>query len=153
MTATNPGKAEVFQEPVTNIRKYVDITLGAMALQEPSAVAVTGGTVSGATVSGSSQATITEAGAISVDKNFVGITGPADGTYAVTLAAPSRVGQVLVIQMLSTTGTNAVTLALTNVIGGSQAATASFNAANETLVLVSASGKWVVLAEAGVTLS
>jgi uncharacterized membrane protein HdeD (DUF308 family) len=96
---------------------------------------------------------LTAAGAISLDTAVTTIVGPAASTYAVTLAVPSRAGQVKVIQMLSTTSTNAVTLTLTNVIGGSAATTATFNAANETLVLVSAVGKWVVVAEAGVTLS
>lgn len=97
--------------------------------------------------------TITAATAINVDANYVGITGPATGTYAVTLGTPNREGQILVIEMISTTSTNAVTLALTNVVGGSAASSASFNAANETLTLVSISNKWVVLDEHGVTLS
>jgi hypothetical protein len=103
-------------------------------------------------LSAKSQA-ITVAGAISIDARYVAITGPASSTYAVTLAAPARAGQVLVIEMVATTSTNAVTLALTNVIGGTAATTATFNAARETLVLVSAGDRWVVLAEAGVTLS
>jgi hypothetical protein len=59
----------------------------------------------------------------------------------------------MVIEMTSTTSTNAVTLAMTTVIGGTQATTATFNAAAETLVLVSNSAKWVVIKEQGVTLS
>lgn len=55
--------------------------------------------------------------------------------------------------MVSTTATNAVTLALTNVIGMSSGTSASFNAAAETLTLVSMSTKWVVLDEIGVTMS
>jgi hypothetical protein len=96
---------------------------------------------------------ITEAGAITPTVNHVQITGPATGTYAVTLAAPSVGGQIMVIEMTATTSTNAVTLALTNVVGGSAASSASFNAAGEILTLVSASAKWVVLNETGVTLS
>lgn len=96
---------------------------------------------------------ISEAGAIDLDARHVEITGPAEGTYAVTLAAPTRAGIVKVIEMVATTSTNAVTLALTNVSGGSAATSASFNAAGETLVLVSASDHWIVLGEAGVTLS
>jgi hypothetical protein len=96
---------------------------------------------------------ITAAGAIDVNARYVAITGPASSTYAVTLAVPARAGQLLVIEMVATTATNAVTLALTNVIGGSAATSASFNAANETLTLVSISNKWVVLDEHGVTLS
>lgn len=96
---------------------------------------------------------LTAAGAIDLDARHVTIVGPASSTYAVTLAAPTRAGIVKVIQMLSTTSTNAVTLALTNVIGGTAASSASFDAANETLVLVSVTGKWLVLKEHGVTLS
>lgn len=55
--------------------------------------------------------------------------------------------------MVSTTGTNAVTLALTNVIGQSSGTGASFDAAAETLTLVSMSTKWVVLDEIGVTMA
>jgi hypothetical protein len=96
---------------------------------------------------------ITAASAIDLDARHVKITGPATSTYAVTLAAPRRAGQIMVIEMLSTTSTNAVTLALTNVSGGSAATTATFNAAAETLTLVSANSKWIVLDELGVTLA
>jgi hypothetical protein len=96
---------------------------------------------------------LTAAGAISVTTPYTTLVGPAASTYAVTLAAPSVDGLVKVIRMLSTTDTNAVTLALTNVSGGSADTSASFDAAGETLVLVSAGTKWVVLKELGVTLS
>jgi hypothetical protein len=81
--------------------------------------------------------------------------GPAAGSYAVTLAEPTAAqhGRFKVIQMLSTTSTNAVTLALTNAIGGTAASSASFDAANETLVLQAISGKWLVVKQHGVTLS
>ena len=153
MSATNPGKVRAHTTPATNIKQLKDVTLGAMAIQEPDAVAVTGGTIHGAAVSSSKSQTITEADAISLAVNHVKITGPATSTYAVTLAAPSRAGQLLIIEMLDTTATNAVTLALTNVVGGTQASTATFNAAAETLVLLSNSTKWVVIKEQGVTLS
>lgn len=96
---------------------------------------------------------ITAAGAINLDARHVRITGPSSSTYAVTLAAPTEAGIVKVIEMIATTSTNAVTLALTNVIGGSAATTATFNAADEVLTLVSANDKWVVLNETGVTLA
>jgi hypothetical protein len=46
-------------------------------------------------------------------------------------------------------------LALTgpNVVGGSAATTATFDAAGETLILQAAGGKWVVLKEFGVMLT
>lgn len=96
---------------------------------------------------------ITAAAAISTDACHVKITGPAESTYAVTLGAPNRGGQTLVVEMTGTTSTNAVTLALTNVAGGSAATTATFNAAGETLTLISNSTKWIVLDEFGVTLA
>lgn len=152
MSASNPGIVQAWTEPATGVKQHKDLTLGSIATQEASAVAITGGTVIGATLAGAVQ-TITAAGAISLDSNHVKITGPATSTYAITLAAPSRGGQILVIEMTATTGTNAVTLALTNVVGGSQSGSASFDAAGEILTLVSASAKWVVLDELGVTLS
>ena len=146
------GYVEAYTEPTSGVAHRREVDVGDMMTQDASAVAITGGTVIGATLAGAVQ-TITEAGAISLDANHVKITGPSSGTYAVTLAAPSRGGQVMVIEMTATTGTNAVTLALTNVVGGSAATTATFNAAGETLTLISNSTKWVVLDEYGVTLA
>lgn len=95
---------------------------------------------------------ITEAGAVSVVKRYTTLDS-SGGTYAITLAAPdaSMVGQVKVIEML--TAGNDVTMALTEVQGGTAATTATFNAANETLTLVAGSLKWNVVGESGVTLS
>lgn len=112
--------------------------------------AMVGGEVVGVPVP---RQTITAAGEIDLEAEYIDITGPGSGTYAVTLAAPPRPGMRKVIEMTSTTSTNSVTLALTNVAGGSAGTTATFNAAGETLVLVSAGSKWLVLAEVGVTLS
>lgn len=150
MSATNPGKAAIWTEPATGVRQIRTKTLGSMAIQDATAVAVTGGTVVGATLAGAVQ-TITAADAISLDANHVKITGPESSTYAVTLAAPSRGGQFLVIEMVSTTSTNAVTLAATNIVGQSSGTGATFNAAGETLTLISNSTKWIVLDEHGVT--
>lgn len=97
--------------------------------------------------------TITAAGAVSVNTTVTAITGPAASTYAITLAAPPVAGRLKVITMTSTTSTNSVTLALTNVQGGSAATTATFDAAAETLILVSNGTKWVVCKESGVTLA
>ena len=100
---------------------------------------------------------VAAAGAVDLDSKDVDVVGPATGTYAITLAAPTdkQAGTVKVIAMSATTSTNAVTLALTNVVGGSAGSSASFNAAGEVLVLVGAPsiGKWIVLVEVGVTLS
>jgi len=126
------GYVETYEKPATGVKKRSETLITDLvgAVQE-----------------------ITEAGAINVDAANVQITGPSTSTYAVTLAAPNRGGQTMVIEMVSTTGTNAVTLALTNVGGGSAATTATFNAAAETLTLISSSTKWWVLTEEGVTLS
>lgn len=92
--------------------------------------------------------------AITVDGtiNRVTVTNAVNG--AITLAAPSAamMGKLLTIEFIGA-GTNATTLALTNVQGGSSASSASFNAANETLVLIGGELKWTVLKEVGVTLS
>lgn len=90
---------------------------------------------------------ITEAGAASVTTGYTSIVG----TFELTLAAPTIPGLVKVISMIGAGGS--VTLALTNVVGGSQATTATFDAAGETLVLVAHASKWVVLKEQGVTLT
>lgn len=101
-----------------------------------------------------SEQAITAAGAISLTAGHVVLTPPDSSSYAVTLAAPGDVapGSVMVIEADSAPGGD-VTLALTNVVGQSSGTTATFNAANEVLVLVAADSKWVVVGEAGVTLS
>lgn len=83
----------------------------------------------------------------------VTITGPAAGTYAIAVPAPVSAGEMLILSMGSTTGTNAVTFSLANFSGGSAATSASLNAAGETLVAIAAGGLWVIVAEIGVTLS
>lgn len=94
--------------------------------------------------------TILVAGAISLLTRVTKLSA-ASGAYAVTLAAPTTPGMVKVIDM--TVAGNAITLALTNVQGGTAATSASFDAVNECLVLVSGAGKWMVVGQAGVTLS
>jgi hypothetical protein len=44
-------------------------------------------------------------------------------------------------------------MALTNVVGGTAATSASFDAVDEMLVLVAGVNKWTVVGQAGVTLS
>lgn len=129
---TTAGYIETYDKPATGVKKR----------KETAITDIIGGVQ-----------TITAASEISLDACHVKITGPATSTYAVTLAAPTRGGQTMVIEMIGTTSTNAVTLALTNVVGGSAATTATFNAAAETLTLISSSAKWIVLDELGVTLA
>lgn len=96
--------------------------------------------------------TVVAAGAVSTT---VAVTKLAVvGGGAVTLAVPTKPALIKIIKM--TTDNGDVTLALTNVVGGTQAATATFSAVGQTLVLVSdtaASGKWIVLKEQGVVLT
>ena len=95
---------------------------------------------------------ITQGGTVSATKRHTVLTQTTTG--AITLAAPGADmhGVVKIIEQVDG-GTDAVTLALTNVVGGSQATTATFDATGERLVLVGATGKWIVLKELGVTLS
>lgn len=97
--------------------------------------------------------TITEAGAIAVNKKVTNFDSTG-GTFAATLAAPdaSMVGQLKVITMTVDNGD--VTIALTNVEGGSAATTATFDAVGESLTLMGGqNSKWIVIKEFGVTLS
>lgn len=96
---------------------------------------------------------ITAAAAVTVDGTINRVT-LAGGAYAITLAAPSAAmrGKLLTIEYIEG-DTDAVTLALTNVQGGSAATSALFNADNETLILVGGLAKWNVVKEVGVTLS
>ena len=96
---------------------------------------------------------ITAAGAVTADgsKRYVTLAG---GAYAITLAAPAATayGKSLVITYVGG-DTDAVTLANTNMVGGSAGSTYTFNADNETLVLTAILGKWLVVKEHGVTIA
>jgi hypothetical protein len=95
--------------------------------------------------------TIAESGVVSVTKRVTKIAST--GAGAVTLAAPdaSMIGVVKIIEMIS--GEHDITLALTNVQGGSAATTATFSDINDALVLVGGVLKWHVVGESGVVLS
>ncbi len=95
--------------------------------------------------------TITAAGALGVS---VGISKlELVGAGAVTLAAPAATdtGRVKVIEMTVDNGD--VTLALTNVAGGSAANTCTWSAVGQALVLVAGVAKWGVCSESGVALT
>jgi hypothetical protein len=94
---------------------------------------------------------IEAAGAVSAENKLSTLDLP--GAGAVTLAAPdaSMIGQVKVIEM--TTDNGDVTLALTEVQGGSAAATCTWANVGDALVLVASSTKWNVVSEGGVVLS
>lgn len=95
--------------------------------------------------------TLIAAGAVSVSVAETSLA--LVGAGAVTLAVPTKPAMIKIITMTVDNGD--VTLALTNVVGGSAATTCTFNDANDVLVLVSdlARAKWVVLKEVGVTLA
>jgi hypothetical protein len=98
---------------------------------------------------------VTGAVAITADGTKNRASLDSGGAYAITLAAPgaAAVGRFLCIEY-SQGGTDAVTLALTNVTGGTAGTSASFNADGEGLLLFGAETKWVVIKEfGGVTLS
>lgn len=96
---------------------------------------------------------ITAAAAVTVDGTINRAT-LAGGAYAITLAAPSAAmrGKLLTIEYIGG-DTDAVTLALTDVQGQSSGTTATFNADNETLILVGGQAKWNVIKEVGVTMA
>ncbi len=96
--------------------------------------------------------TVSSAGAVSVTKRVTNLDSTAGG-MAVTLAAPNAamLGQVKIIT--HTVDNGDVTMALTNVTGGSAATTATFDAVNDSLILVAGVSKWHVVGEAGVALT
>lgn len=96
---------------------------------------------------------ITAAAAVTVDGTINRAT-LAGGAYAITLAAPSAAmrGKLLTIEYIGG-DTDAVTLAVTNIQGNSVGTTYTFNADNETLILVGGQAKWNVVKEIGVTIA
>lgn len=97
--------------------------------------------------------TIDSGVAASLTKRITKVDNTTSGAGAITLAAPgaANLGLVKVIEMVVDNGD--VTLALTNVVGGSAATTATFGAVNDALILVGGTNKWHVVAESGVVLS
>lgn len=96
--------------------------------------------------------TVVEAGAISVTKKNTLLDSTA-GTFAATLAAPDATMYGLTKTIEMTVDGGDVTLALTNVQGGSAGTTATFADVNDCLVLVGGTSKWHVIGESGVTLA
>lgn len=95
--------------------------------------------------------TVTAAGAVSTTVSETSLA--LVGAGAVTLAVPTKPAHIKIITMTADNGD--VTMALTNVVGGSAATTCTFNDVNDVIVLVSdlAGAKWVVLKEVGVTMT
>jgi hypothetical protein len=96
--------------------------------------------------------TIAKTTTVSVTKRMTKIDSTT-GTGAITLAAPGAAmfGMIKVIEMTVDGGD--ITLALTNVTGGSAATTCTFSAINQALVLVGGTNKWHVIAESGAALT
>lgn len=97
--------------------------------------------------------TVIAAGEISTTKFNTKLEVVASGG-AVTLdvCPATMVGKIKTIRMAVDNGD--VTLALTNIVGGTNATTATFDEVDEELILIgSSSGKWIVVKELGVTLS
>ncbi len=94
---------------------------------------------------------IAAAGALSAVKRISSLA--LVGAGAVTLAAPNAAmrGMVKIIEMTADNGD--VTLALTNIQGGTAATTATFGAVGDTLALVAGATKWTVIGQGGVVLS
>lgn len=92
--------------------------------------------------------------AVSAVKTNTNIDNTTSGAGAITLAAcpATMIGKVKTIRMAVDNGD--VTLALTNVQGGTAGTTATFDAVTEELILIGSAGaKWTVVKEFGVTLS
>lgn len=140
--------------PQAGIDDPVLQTLGDMATQSSDAVAITGGTIAGTDVTGSTRApvveTLTAAGAMDVTKDVSELDDTAAG-MAVTLGVPTRPGITKVIT--KTAGAHTATLALTNVVGGTASSTATFTNVGDTLIVVAAVSKWVVVKQQGVVLT
>jgi hypothetical protein len=98
------------------------------------------------------QESVTVAGAVSITKVYSGLAIVAGG--AVTLAAPdaTMLGQQKTIERTIVAGTP-ITLALTNVVGGTAATTATFTNQGEALILIAAASKWIIVKEFGVVLT
>lgn len=136
------------EEGVFDSLSVTNLTLGGTA------ITATAAEINNAADNSARLQSITGATAVTVDGTIGVASIDSGGAYAITLAAPSAAmrGRTLVIEY-GQGGTDAVTLALTNVQGGSAATTATFNADNETLILVGGESKWNVMVEIGVTLS
>jgi hypothetical protein len=94
-------------------------------------------------ITNNTELTTTDTGAISIATLLTNISTA--GAESRTLAAPSAAGKLKIITMTVDGGD--CTLALTNVVGGSAATTATFSAVGQSLVLLSAGAKWHVLSE------
>jgi hypothetical protein len=96
---------------------------------------------------------ITGAIAVNANCNYINLSSNASGTYAITLEAPTVPNLEIVIEMINFTTAKTVTMALTNVIGGTASTTCTWNGTNQALILKSLATKWCVYKQQGVTLT
>ena len=97
---------------------------------------------------------VTGASTINPDSNYHSLTTTSGGgTYAITLDPPTIPGKVKSIEMIARGGSSNVTLSLTNCVGGSASTTCTWNSVGDALLLISLSGKWLILKEYGVSLT
>lgn len=153
-TLTNAQLDELATLDTTQLALLDDITASAAELNLMDGVTATTAEINIACDQSAGVQAISAAGAITATGavHTVNLSGTA---YAFTLAVPGAgaLGKFLRIEMTGG-GTDAKTLALTNVTGGTAATTASFNADGEGLLLFGGATKWVVVKEyGGVTLS
>jgi hypothetical protein len=96
--------------------------------------------------------TITSAGAVSTVKFNTKLELSGAGAVTLDVCPATMIGKTKTIRMSADNGD--VTMALTNVQGGTAGTTATFDDVGEELILVGSSGgKWTVVKEFGVTLS
>ena len=133
-----------------NVLDGIAATLTAAELSILDGVTATAAEINSVDISLNTE-TIAEGGVVSVTKAITKIAST--GAGAVTLAAPdaTMLGKVKIIEMIS--GEHDVTLALTNVQGGSAGTSALFSDINDAFMLVAGVGKWHVIGESGVVLS
>ena len=97
--------------------------------------------------------TIDSGVAIDATITHTAIDNTTSGAGAITLAAPgaAMIGKTKIIEMTVDNGD--VTLALTNVVGGSAGTTCTWSAVDQALILVGGTNAWHVIAESGVALT
>ena len=96
--------------------------------------------------------TITQASPINLDSNHISLDSTS-GAYAVTLGAPTKPNVDMTIEMTVKGSSHNITLALTNVVGGTASTTCTFNTQGGSLILKSKATKWHVMNQYNITLT
>lgn len=134
--------------------RFEQLSVGAEVIFDGTQLTATAAEINQACDISANTETLSAAGAISLGSKLTNVANATGADIAVTLAAPTaaETGLIKTIYMTVRTSHN-ITLALTNVVGGTAATSATFDAVGETLVLLGGVGKWIVLKEVGVTLA